>query len=601
MTVAVHERPSPRRPPPRSRRTREVTPPVEPQHPHVDKALAYCREVLDGTIPACRYVRLACQRFLDNLESAETAAYPYRFDRDLAERACEFAECLPHIKGKWALAGELIVLQPHQCFRRCNIFGWVRKVPVRIRMANGTELLIYPRRFRRAYTEQPRKTAKSTDAAIDGLYCFAADNEFGAECYSGATTEKQAWEVFGPARLMADRTPEFREEFGVEVGAKALTILRNGSRFLPLIGKPGDGASPSFADADEYHEHETDDFADTMLTGMGARVQPLMEYSTTAGDNIEGPCYAVREEVIQMLEGVVPNEELWGIIYTIDEGVDWTTEAAIIMATPNLDVSVDREFLLARQKEAIAHPRKAGVFKTKHLNLWVAELFGFHNMEDWRRCANPSLRLEDCVGWECILGLDMAQKIDFASAAYAFRLGNRYRLICKHWLPEETALDPAKQHYLAWVEDGHVTATEGGEIDFERVESELVEGVKLTRAGRMAYDATYAVEVTQRVAAATGIERVDIPMGRAQTFSPPMLEIEAALKTGRFEHDGNPATTWHFANVVAKEDARGNYYPRKRHKAKKIDGAVASYLAVGQLMNVLEAGEDKDSAEIHLL
>jgi phage terminase large subunit-like protein len=42
---------------------------------------------------------------------------------------------------------------------------------------------------------------------------------------------------------------------------------------------------------------------------------------TTAGYNIEGPCYDKRREVIEMLNGTVPNDELFGVIYTVDEGM----------------------------------------------------------------------------------------------------------------------------------------------------------------------------------------------------------------------------------------------------------------------------------------
>lgn len=63
------------------------------------------------------------------------------------------------------------------------------------------------RRFRESYWEVPRKNGKSVIAAAVGIGMFVADNEFGAEIYSGATTEKQAWEVFRPARLMVKRSP----------------------------------------------------------------------------------------------------------------------------------------------------------------------------------------------------------------------------------------------------------------------------------------------------------------------------------------------------------------------------------------------------------
>ncbi len=142
------------------------------------------------------------------------------------------------------------------------------------------------------------------------LFCFTCDGEFGAEVYSGATTEKQAWEVFRPARLMCKRTPLLVEAFGIEVNAKNLSRPEDGARFEPLIGNPGDGQSPHCAIVDEYHEHESDALYTTMITGMGARRQPIMWAITTAGYNIEGPCYDKRREVIEMLNGTVPNDEL---------------------------------------------------------------------------------------------------------------------------------------------------------------------------------------------------------------------------------------------------------------------------------------------------
>lgn len=100
--------------------------------------------------------------------------------------------------------------------------------------------------------------------------------------------------------------------------------------------RQGDGSSPHCAVVDEYHEHATDALYTTMLTGMGARRQPLMWAITTAGYNIEGPCYDKRREVIEMLNGSVPNDELFGIIYTVDEGDDWTDPQVLEKANPNI-------------------------------------------------------------------------------------------------------------------------------------------------------------------------------------------------------------------------------------------------------------------------
>ncbi|EFN7957667.1 hypothetical protein ED664_18355 [Escherichia coli] len=368
-------------------------------YPNVNAANQYARDVVRGKIVACQFVIQACQRHLDDLMAEKSKSFRYRFDKDLAERAAKFIQLLPHTKGEWAFKRMPITLEPWQLFVICCAFGWVNK---------GSRL----RRFREVYTEIPRKNGKSAISAGVALYCFACDNEFGAEVYSGATTEKQAWEVFRPARLMCKRTPMLTEAFGIEVNASNMNRPEDGARFEPLIGNPGDGSSPHCAVVDEYHEHATDALYTTMLTGMGARRQPLMWAITTAGYNIEGPCYDKRREVIEMLNGSVPNDELFGIIYTVDEGDDWTDPQVLEKANPNIGVSVYREFLLSQQQRAKNNARLANVFKTKHLNIWVSARSAYFNLVSWQSCEDKSLTLEQFEGQPCILAFDLARKLD---------------------------------------------------------------------------------------------------------------------------------------------------------------------------------------------
>ncbi len=71
-----------------------------------------------------------------------------------------------------------------------------------------------------------------------GLYMLVADGEEGAEVYSGATTEKQAWEVYGPAQIMAKRAEASWSTTAVDVRAKNMNLIGSASRFEPLIGDP---------------------------------------------------------------------------------------------------------------------------------------------------------------------------------------------------------------------------------------------------------------------------------------------------------------------------------------------------------------------------
>ncbi|ECI3617332.1 hypothetical protein DNV77_11995 [Salmonella enterica subsp. enterica] len=259
-------------------------------YPNVNAANQYARNVVRGKITACQYVIQACQRHIDDMAAEKSKRFRYRFDKDMAEKAAKFIQLLPHTKGEWAFKRMPITLEPWQLFIVCCAFGWVQK---------GTKL----RRFREVYTEIPRKNGKSAISAGVALYCFTCDNEFGAEVYSGATTEKQAWEVFRPARLMCKRTPLLVEAFGIEVNASNLNRPEDGARFEPLIGNPGDGASPHCAIVDEYHEHPTDALYTTMLTGMGARRHPSGVIPDMRGWTIKGKPISGRAVLSQEMDG----------------------------------------------------------------------------------------------------------------------------------------------------------------------------------------------------------------------------------------------------------------------------------------------------------
>lgn len=547
---------------------------------HAERATEYARDVIAGRIVACQWVKLACKRHLDDLERQDTDGFPYVFDADKADKACRFIELLPHVKGRWARERETIRLEPWQCFSVASIYGWVQA-------ESGT------RRFRKASVYVPRKNGKSITAAGVGNYMFAADGEAGAEVYSGASTEAQAWEVFRPAREMVRRTPDLQNAAGIEVNAKTLARPQDLSMFAPVIGKPGDGASPHCAIIDEYHEHASSDQYDTMLTGMGAREQPLMFVISTAGDDIEGPCYDDWRTVQRILEGTVQDEEHYGIIYTIDEGDDWSDPAALEKANPNIGVSVSREFLLARQREAVQNARHQYRFQIKHLNVWVASRSAFYNAEKWRGLGDQTLTLDAMRGRYCYVGLDLASKVDVAAMELLFppdSQGEPWTLLSRFYVPEERLEEPEGERYRGWVTDGWMTATDGSKIDLQRIQDDIADLASVVDVRGVAYDPWQAAQL------AGNLEREGLKMVEyrqtVQMMSEPMKESEALILSGQIWHDGNPAMSWMIGNVVAKIDAKDNVFPRKERDQDKIDGPVAWISALGMALR-----EEEDAPE----
>jgi len=545
----------------------------------------YARQVVAGKIVAGKWVRKACQRHLNDLAKSASPDWLYRFDAGKAGRVCRFIEQLPHVKGEWARAqlGQVpcIKLEPWQIFLVASLFGWVDKV-------SGY------RRFAEAYIKVARKNAKSTLAAAIGLYMLVADGECGPEVYCGATTKKQAMEVFRTARRMAKKASRFREYFDLEVNVESIVACRDDGKFEPLIGDPGDGASPSCAIMDEFHEHPTANLHDTMVTGMGARRQGLAIEITTAGTDTASPCYMAEKDAEKLLDGLVENDSYFCIMFGADEEDDWKSVAAQKKANPNFGVSVFPEYLAKQLRDAMQSPQKQFIYKTKHLDLWGNQLRGYFDMDAWAACADPSLSLEEFKGDACWMGNDLAAQTDLASRIKIFQKPGRnaegdevrhYYIFGQHYAPLDRILDGDHSHYERWYLDKKLTGVPGAEIQLSAIEKDIEEELEVYDFQRIAFDPWSALQMQQQLAEQLGEEVVISVPQTTKYLSPAMVELDAAIRAGRVHHNADPVLTWAMSCVITMPDRNGNVFPNKLANGKdKIDPATALITAMNPAM-----------------
>jgi len=538
---------------------------------HMADVERYAADVISGQRSANKYERLAIERESKDLKRQATKDFPYYFDVEAALKVIKFIETFRHVKGKWARAKgheALISLSPWQKWITAQVFGWRNVFSKR-------------RRFRTSFTLVPRKNGKSTWVAPIGLYMLANDSEPGAEVYCGATNQKQANEVFSPAKKMAAKQPIFRQKFNIELFAQQIEKASDGGKFERLIGNPGDGGSPSCYLCDEYHEHVDDDQRDTMITGMGAREQPLEWIISTAGSNWFGPCGQFQKECQEILEGTRVDETVFAIIYSMDKDDDWQTKEALQKANPNFGVSVDEEYLLNQLNKAKQSARKQNAFKTKHLNLWVGARASWLNMEDWKAAADTELNIKDFVGEECTKGVDLSESDDLTADVNCFtrELAGKthYYLFARTFVTEAKADEI--DIYREWIDKGHLLQCDGTSIDYDEVESAIENDNEEFFVTGLFYDPAGAAPIAQRVQNQTGIEPIKIAQNYTN-FSPAMKDFETLLRQGRIHHTGDPVLTWCMGNVIAKETMDGKYIrPVKEHRDNKIDTAVAALQA----------------------
>jgi len=537
-----------------------------------ERARQYVDDVLAGRLDVPELVRLACQRFIDDLTRPE-----FVFDAAKADAAVGNIEQLPHVKGRWS--GDHIKLEPWQCFWVASIFGW-------------TWAETGYRRFRYAYAQIPRKNGKSLTAIAIALQFFAADDEQGAEVYLGATSEAQARDLlFLPTRRMVETCPQFRKFYGIEVNASTLVIGSSFSRLKSVIRKPDDGYNPHCAVVDEYHEHETDAQWSTFDTGMGSREQPLLLTVTTAGSNLGGPCKEYRDDCERILKSG-GGDSTFALIYEPDETDAWDDPATLRKVNPNIGVSVSEAYLLDQLDQARRSASKQNAFRTKHLNQWVGAKVAWMNMLAWQR-QKRAMDPEQYRARPAYLGIDLASKKDVAAVAVIVPDGDAYATFQWYYAPEAAALDNEKYRELATA--GVLALTPGSATDYGEIEAKLEELAALFDIRQVGFDQWQAQYLAQRLME-RGLPMTEFPH-QVRTFSDPMKEIEALVLDRRLWHDGNKATTWMMGNVMGKADAKENIYPtrsRPHDPACKIDGVVAMVMAMGLAMRARETGTIDD-------
>ncbi len=543
---------------------------------YIGIANQYIEDVLSGAIPACHWVKKACQRQKRDLQGLTG----YVFNTKKACKICYFVECLRHTKGP--LATQRIQLEPWQIFILTTVFGWVD--------AEGA------RRFKKVYIEVPRGNGKSAISSAICLFMLAADNEYGAECYTFATTGDQARIVFDVSRQMAVMCKDVTSALGITVQKHSITQLKTGSKLSPKNSKDDtlDGLNTHFGCIDELHAHKNRGLYDVIETSIGKRQQPLLWVITTAGFDTSGICYEVRTMITMVLNGLVKAEAQFGIIYTIDDDDDWRSDDALIKSNPNWGVSVNPETIRDIRLNALNLPSAANNFKTKHLNIWCSAKAAWMDMQAWKLCEDPKLSLDDFEGQPCIIGLDLGAKNDITAKVKLFpqtRTDGKTEYVAFYdfYLPEDTIEKSSNSQYQGWVDQGIIHQTPGAMTDFAIVEEGIREDLSRFDVQAIAYDPWQATQLATRLSD-DGAPMVEF-RNTVQNMSDPMKSLEALVLDKRIKHPCNLAMDWMMGNVVAKLDAKDNIFPRKERYENKIDGPVAMIYALAMCMSDIEKDE----------
>lgn len=542
----------------------------------------YSKDVLNGDIVACQKHKWACLRFLNDLEKQGTDEFPYIFDEERGERFLDWMRLFKHRKG--VLAGQYI--EPHiiQKFVFGNIYGWIHK---------DTGL----RRFNKGYWQVGRKNAKSQSLGAVGSYEGSAFGEPYAEVYMAATKKDQAKIVWEETESMILGNPDLRDRFKVAYGT--ITHLKSGSIIRPLSKedrKTGDGYNPQCGIIDEYHAHETSEMYDIIDSGMGARPQPLLMIITTAGFNLNNPCYRVEYKYVSQIldpNNPIKNDNYFVMINELDKDDDIKDERNWEKANPILaSYEQGREYLRQQLKIALDVPEKMKNFLTKNMNIWVdAKDDGYMKMSKWNECKSNEIDLKQYPLW---IGLDLSTTTDLTSVGLVFKMEDGKYAVKQHsFMPEDKLQERINSDNVPfdlWERQGYLTTTPGSVVDYSYVEQYILdlenEGYQIQEINYDKWNATHFAQIMEE----HGFLMVEIPQS-IKHLSLPTKEFRKLVYNKQIIHFDDDLLTWAISNAIQRQDAQENIMLDKSKSTERIDPIAAVINAFTRAL----AGEDNRS------
>jgi phage terminase large subunit-like protein len=535
----------------------------------------YANDVISGKIVACKFVIDACSRHLNDIERSKKASYPYYFDENEAKIYTTFISNLNLWKSSWA--NKPVDLQGWQYFIIQVLLGWKKK---------GDKT----RRFRKAYIEMARKNAKTTLAAMIALAILYIDNESGGQIYSAATKEEQAKIVVTDMAGIINATPLLKPSFTFRKSKEGYSriMLESTYSFVRPLGRDSDtqdGFDPYIGIIDEYHEHNTDGLINVIESGMGARREPLLLIITTAGFDKTKPCYSYRKNITDILEGHIEDEQLFGIVYTLDEGDDFRDKSNWIKSNPNMNVSIFETFLEQQMVDALNRGSKLPAFLTKNMNIWVDSSTTWIDSNAWEACVYE-VEMDELRDKECWIGLDLASVADITAMVCLFNdVNGRQYYKPFFFAPKNAVKERGKKDgvdYAKWAREGYLILTDGGAgkaTDYKYIKEKILWLCENTNVKNVAFDKWNSSSLINELNDLC-VPTAPYSQGIA-SMSFPTKEFERDVLQGNLAHDGNPIMSWMLRNVELSFDTNDNVKIDKKKSTQKVDGPVAAVMAKG--------------------
>ena len=383
-----------------------------------------------------------------------------------------------------------------------------------------------------------------------------------AEVYGCAADRQQASIVFEVAADMVRMSPALSKRVKILASQKRIIYKPTNSFYQVLSAEAYSkhGFNISGVVFDELHTQPNRALFDVMTKGSGdARTQPLYFLITTAGTDTHSICYEQHEKAEDILAGKKHDPTFYPVIYGAEREDDWTDEDVWHKANPSLGITVPIEKVRQACTSAKQNPAEENTFRQLRLNQWVKQSVRWMPMHVWNANNAP---------------------VDLS--VFPPETGDEAYVIAPwFWIPQDNLkLRVARDHvpYDLWQQQGYLETTEGNVVHYGAIEAFIEQLGERFDIREIAFDRWGAVQMSQNL---EGLGFTVVPFGQGfKDMSPPSKELMKLALEGRLAHGGHPVLSWMVDNIHVRTDPAGNIKPDKQKSTEKIDGVVATIMAL---------------------
>lgn len=485
-----------------------------------------------------------------------------------------------------------------------NIVGWKHKT---------TGLRLY----KEVYIQVGRQNGKSLLISALTIY-FSLFSKFrNSNIFCTATKHDQAKIVWGNIADFIKYNKTLRTKyFRVQEHISTITSLTSNNK-IKAIGrdtKTMDGFDSVLTICDEYHEHQTNQMYKLLFDGQVNVENSCIVAITTAGFDLNKPCYKQYKDCINILNGLVKKDSIFIFISDTDKDDDIKDVNTWIKANPflllNDDYSINKKnietYKIAMQDALRKQGDEMTNFLTKKLNMWVQYTENdYLNKEKIKKCES-NLTLEDMKGKSCYLGVDLSSGGDLTSIALVFLLDNNKKYIYSHsFIPSQKVLEQevkSKVPYRDWIKRGLLTVTTssgGFKTDYKVVIEHLKQliskyNIEILGAGYDPYGAgAWLEDLNSIVEDCTVVTQSARNLGSTVEDFALSVESEEVL----FDFD-NDLLKWSLGNAKVEYNSFREPKVMKERGNEKIDAVLsvidAWYLLHNKLLEIKDINEAVD-------